>query len=106
MAQKNCGTLLPQQISTSQMAYAKTTPLQVALQLGVGLGVAGLFYYSLYKPENNPALVPQAAKDAAKPSGSSDQQLRALEQEAKKTTAQVWGLDASKKPDAAASRTS
>ncbi len=75
------------------MAYAKTTPLQIALQLGIGVGVAGIFYFSLYKPENDPVLnKPKApAVPAAEPSPAD--QLRALEQETKKTTAQEWGID-------------
>lgn len=78
------------------MAYAKTSPLQIALQLGIGAGLTGLFYYSFYKKD--PVLNPSLAAEAAKPSASEgDQQLKALEAEAQKTTAQVWGID-SKQP--------
>lgn len=81
------------------MAYAKTTPLQVALQLGIGLGVGIICYKSFVIQD--PVLTPP--KPAENPAAADQQQLQALEAEAQKTTAQVWGIQTGNKPSPKAS---
>lgn len=70
--------------------------LQVVLQVGIGVGLAGLYYYSLYKPANQPSLLGEVVGQEKAPhdtSSSSAAQLQALEAETRKTTAQLWGLE-------------
>jgi hypothetical protein len=115
------------------MAYAKTTPLHVILQVGIGASLGAVYYFKFYRcddqqqrreqgpvlgggarwimswrllcrPLNNPTLTAQAAVEASKEAASassSAQVAKALEEETKRTTAQVWGLDTAKAPSAA-----
>ena len=63
------------------MAYSKTSPAQIGLQLAAGLAVGGLLYRSLY------------ADKPIKPTLEADQQIAArLDAEATNTSGKHWAL--------------
>lgn len=64
------------------MAHAPTTPLQVILQVGAGVGCAAVLYNFLAK---KPQLQP--------PADELEEQLKALDREAQVTSGRLWGLE-------------
>jgi hypothetical protein len=71
------------------MAAVKTTPLQIALQVGTGLTIAGIIYYSLVRPKQDSHI---SEAQPVQPAAVPVQDLEAaLNREAQNTTAKYWG---------------
>ncbi|BDA40847.1 hypothetical protein COCOBI_01-5010 [Coccomyxa sp. Obi] len=69
------------------MAHSKTTPLQVLSQVGAGVTVLGIAYYSLFSKKESSNLKPE---ESERTEGATSVTLAALDREALNTTGKYW----------------